>query len=283
MAGPVELTLDTQKFLLCPTDEKTELTSVQTSAAVSALRKARTNVTATAVLLGKVQTLLGAKEYGAVASPKLNAGAGKAQLLFDLLLAAFRLKVSTDKHGLEDMRRCVAHVQQMLKVVGSGLAEDGLVLADLEAPVYQKHGKTGIGGYVDPPWYQKVSLRMASNYRKFWEEGPLTGPIHLNLDLLVGKEAKFACTLVHEATHKFGRTNDIAYYNDSQAPGLAGVLTGIRATAGPETLVEKMITMAGSDLTGTHTDDMSPVEALNNADSHAYFVHWMAANATMLD
>jgi hypothetical protein len=294
MPGPVKLKLDAQEFLLCPRDDKTELTSDETSAAVSALRQAITNITATQVLVGKAQTLLGPKEFGKVESGKFGDGAERAQRLFDILHAAFRVEPTADKTGHEDLRRCMSHVSRMLGVLKAGLTADNLVLADLEAGMYAKYGAQALGGYVDPPWYQKLQIQWASNFRQFWTEGEVKGPIHLNLTKLSKDGPTLARTLVHEATHKFARTKDVSYYNDTTAPGVMEKVDRFRnmpfstdSTGDAETkrkrAVAKTIADVGTDLTGTKPDAMEPADALNNADSWAFFVFWMAASPTMLD
>jgi hypothetical protein len=119
----------------------------------------------------------------------------------------------------------------------------------------------------------------------------------LNLTKLQNDEAGLTRTLIHEATHKFGRTNDVAYYDESSAPNLIQTMAKTRAMlASPppnapemnadelnarcQRGLDRVVAGAGSDGTGTRPEDMTSEEALNNADSHAYFITWMAAHVS---
>ena len=171
----------------------------------------------------------------------------------------------------------------MLVTIWKGLAADGLVIADLEASVYQKSGHETIGGYVDPAWYEKLQIRTAPNFRKFWEEGEVRGPIHLNLTAFGGKDWQLTQILIHESTHKFARTNDVAYYSSEGARKLIPELGKVRQVPlppapGAGTDEERRRRMLNHRIGGVAGDDvknMTAEEALNNADSHAYFVMWM--------
>lgn len=310
MPEPLRLTLGTQTFYLCARDDKTELTDEEVTATKTALRRAQREILEATRLTGKALSELGDKEFGTVNSPYFK-GKTKVQAFFDIMLAAFRLPppddptmsavkrkaISQREYKLEDYRRCLRHIQPMLKLLLVGLTRNDLVLADLEASVYAKPIADTIGGYVDPPWYQKLAIRWASNFRKFWEEGEVRGPIHLNLTLLQNDEPTLARTLIHEATHKFGRTNDVAYYDKHSAPKLITKMAEMRAMlaqpppndpnmnadalkARIQRGLERVVETAGAGITGKRPEEMTAIEALNNADSHAYFITWMVTHVS---
>jgi len=324
MPDPLPLTLDTQTFYLCARDAQTVLTQQEQTVTKTALRRAQREIMQATWRTADALSELGEKEFGTVNSPHFK-GDTKVQAFFDIMLAAFRLspphdptasaRIAADAgdatalariaettrlnvklykgrtqrdYRLEDYRRCLRHIQPMLKLLWNGLTRDGLVLADVAA----SSSSASIGGYVDPPWYQLLQIRLAYNFRKFWEEGEVRGPIHLNLKLLVNDERTLARTLIHEATHKFGRTNDVAYYKKTSAPDLITKMakTRLEATPGLDEEVQKVLKAntldgcvreASSTETGKVPHKMTPEEALNNADSHAYFITWMAEHVSL--
>jgi hypothetical protein len=275
MPEPVELQRDQQTFLLCPRDDKTVLTTQEQTSVTTALRKALGEISNAKHYTGDALSGLGNQEFGRTKTRFFNLGKARRQILQDIMLAAFRLPPPADLYALEDYRRCLRHVEKMLQAVWVGLSRDGLVLADMENWAYQRDSPNG---YVYPPWYQALAMRLAPNFRKFWEEGELKGPIHLNLRDLQRNQKKLALVLIHEATHQFGRTSDNHYYEFAQAYHLISDLTDIRSrhdeghTSKDECQggVDMLIKRAGCDKPET------PEEALNNADSHAFFVTWMS-------
>lgn len=290
MGDPVVVKVNLQSISIIPRPEKVVLPE-EAEAIKVAVRESQTAVTSAMQLTSLVLDALGPKEFGKVdADNWLVRDRTTIAAFYDIVFGCFRIPEPRDRHGFEDYRRLMRRVQAMLRQVADGLATEGLAVSDLAPQFYKANesaqGESGkVAGYIQPTTYQFLQMKFGSDFRNFWEEGHLAGPIHLNFGQLVDKPWQLKQTLIHEATHKFGRTWDHAYYYEQlgkEAPTeLFKVRTAAKAMAKlqnknpAETLVmiedalEKALAMAPD------VKKMSAIEALNNADSHANFVMWL--------
>lgn len=290
MGDPVVVKVNQQSVTIIPRPEK--MVSLEEAEAIKvAVREAQTAVTSAMQLTSLVIGALGPKEFGKVdADNWLVRDRTTIAAFYDIVFGCFRVPEPRDKHGFEDYRRLMRHVQAMLRQVGDGLATEGLAVSDMAPKFYKANesvqGELGkMAGYVPATDYEYLQMKFGSDFRRFWEEGHLAGPIHLNFGHLVGKPWQLKQTLIHEATHKFGRTWDHAYYHEhlgKEAPTeLFKARSGTKALAQiqnkspAETLVMIEDALQKALAAAPDVKKMSAIEALNNADSHANFVMWL--------
>jgi hypothetical protein len=103
----------------------------------------------------------------------------------------------------------------LLQATVTGLSKDGPTILDIDGKyevVDIDGSENTVGVYIAPSPFQFLQMTLGSDLRGFWEEGELSGPIHLNFKKLLGEPWLLGQTLVHEAKHNFARTWNHAYY-----------------------------------------------------------------------
>ncbi|WP_143730227.1 hypothetical protein [Microbulbifer sp. GL-2] len=148
-------------------------------------------------------------------------------------------------------------------------------------------------------WDQKngwVSTLLGGQLNGGGYEKPLYYPIHLNFNKIWPKGRQYCIiTLIHEATHRFAETVDHAYFKDDGSildkldPAIrdCGVWKSIyleelkndddkEAKANARVVEQALNQLRGQNPAAKTMQQIGEMEAVNNADSLAWFVHDVA-------
>jgi hypothetical protein len=121
----------------------------------------------------------------------------------------FRLPPPTDDAGTFAYKEALARIQECLSVVGDAFPSDGMEIGQLDEGMCSG----GTKGLVPNTFAEGVASKLfTSDAHAFVGVTPLEGNILVNYELLQSSYWVAVNTLVHEATHKFARTWDHAYF-----------------------------------------------------------------------
>jgi hypothetical protein len=273
--GNQQIEIDTgdDKIKLLPDDQKKIQSIVQKSKSY--------------ISLAKGKTLFILKEIYADRVQYINKDA------FTLLNLYFRIPFPTDRFTLIDVQRCLSKIYENLCVLEKGFCYDNFTIHQADMKLLSSVGASGYvsGNFFDTLWMQVFT----PDFHEFKGTKSIDSPIYLNLkDYLVAPNKNVTKLLIHEASHKFTRTIDNSYISTS----LADVMNtknfnstmridfpNENADKFPieeEMIITKLSQSSTAGIAKKSWKDLTPLEALNNADSYAGFIVDLASSSSIV-